>query len=119
MYKKASSLVSIMFDLPCYTIVQGKSRCFFFQSYIKVKLTKCLKNKLLRTIRVLRPSDSLNEGLLIKMIREKFQRKRYFFYEKDSRFNPRLILKGSFLIGQVPLEKYGLKTLFYYSTYRK
>ena len=44
------------------------------------------------------------------MTREKYQRKRYFFYEKDSRFNPRLIHKSSFLIGQVP---YGLKTLFF------
>ena len=43
---------------------------------------------------------------------EKFQRKRYVFYESDSRFNPRLIHKSSFLIGQVPIEKYGLKTLF-------
>ena len=59
-----------------------------------------------------RTTDSLNEGLPIKMSREKFQRKRYFFYEKDSRFNPRLIHKSSFLIGQVPIEKYGLKTLF-------
>ena len=46
------------------------------------------------------------------MTREKIQRKQYFFYEKDSRFNPRLIHKSSFLIGQVPIEKYGLKTLF-------
>ena len=59
-----------------------------------------------------RTSDSLNEGLPIKMTREKFQRKRYFFYEKDTRFNPRLIHKSSLLIGQVPIEKYGLKTLF-------
>ena len=35
------------------------------------------------------------------MTGEKFQRKRYFFYEKDSRFNTRLIHKSSFLIGQV------------------
>ena len=35
-----------------------------------------------------------------------------FFYEKDSRFNPRLIHKSRFLIGQVPIEKYGLRTLF-------
>ena len=47
------------------------------------------------------------------MTREKFQRKRYFFYEKDSRLNPRLIQKSSFLIGQVPIEKYGLKILFF------
>ena len=32
------------------------------------------------------------------------------FHEKDSRFNPRLIHKSRFLIGQVPIEKYGLKT---------
>ena len=56
-----------------------------------------------------RTSDSLNEGLSIKRTREKFQ---YFFYEKDSRFNTRLIHKSRFLIGQVPIEKYGLKTLF-------
>ena len=60
---------------------------------------------------VQRTSDSLNEGLPIKMTREQIKRKRYFFYEKDSRFNPRLIHKSSFLIGQVPIEKYGLKTL--------
>ena len=54
---------------------------------------------------ILRTSDSLNEGFPIKMDREKFQRQRYFFYEKDSRFNPRLINKNSFPIGQVPIEK--------------
>ena len=43
-----------------------------------------------------RTSDSLNEGLPIKMTREKFQRKWYFFYEKDSRFNPRLIAQKPF-----------------------
>ena len=46
------------------------------------------------------------------MTREKFQRKRYFFYEKDSRFNTRLIHKSRFLNGQVPIEKYGLKAPF-------
>ena len=46
------------------------------------------------------------------MTREKFQRKRYFFYEKDNRFNPRLTHKSRFFIGQVPIEKYGLKTVF-------
>ena len=59
-----------------------------------------------------RTSYSLNEGLLIKMTREKFQRKLYFFYEKDSRFNTPLTHKSRFLIGQIPIEKYGLKTLF-------
>ena len=61
---------------------------------------------------VIRTSDSLSEGLPIKMTREKSQRKRYFFYETDSKFNPRLIHKSSFLNGQVQIEKYGLKTLF-------
>ena len=60
----------------------------------------------------IRTSDSLNEGLPIKMTREKLQRKWYFFYEKDSRFNPRLIHKSRFVIGQVPIEKYGLKAQF-------
>ena len=46
------------------------------------------------------------------MTREKFHRKGYFFYEKDSSFNPRLIHKSGFLIGQVLIEKYELKTLF-------
>ena len=59
-----------------------------------------------------RTPDSLNEGLPIKKDQRKFQRKWYFFYEKDSRFNPRLIHKSRFLIGQVPIEKYGLKTQF-------
>ena len=59
-----------------------------------------------------RTSDSHNEVLPMKMTREKFQRKLYFFYEKDSRSNPRLIHKSCFLIGKVPIEKYGLKTLF-------
>ena len=45
------------------------------------------------------------------MTREKFQRKRHFFYEKDSRLNPRLIHKSNFLTGQAPIEKYGLKIL--------
>ena len=53
----------------------------------------------------LRTSDSLNEGLPIKMTREKFQRKWY------SRFNPRLIHKSRFLIGQVPNEKYELNNI--------
>ena len=47
----------------------------------------------------LRTSDSLNEELPIKMTREKFQRKWYFFYEKEIRFNPRLIHKSRLFIG--------------------
>ena len=48
------------------------------------------------TFRSPKASDSLNEGLPIKMIRENFQRKLCFFYDKDSRFNPRLIHKKLF-----------------------
>ena len=59
-----------------------------------------------------RTSDSLNEGLPINMARKKFQRKLYFFHEKDSRFNTRIIRKSVFVIGQVPIKKIGLKTLF-------
>ena len=62
--------------------------------------------------KLLRTSDSLNEGLPIKMTREKVSKNMIFFYEKDSRFNPRLIHKSGFLIGQVPIEKYGLKSPF-------
>ena len=58
----------------------------------------------------IRTSDSLNEELPIKMTREKFQRKRHFFYEKI--VGSTLIHKSHFLIGQVPIEKYWLKTLF-------
>ena len=60
----------------------------------------------------IRTSDSLNEGLPIKMTREKFQRNDIFSMKKDSSFNPRIIHKSRFLIGQVTIEKYGLKTLF-------
>ena len=42
----------------------------------------------------------------------KVSKKMHFFYEKDSRFSPGLIHKSSFLIGQVQIEKYGLKTQF-------
>ena len=61
-------------------------------------LSKPVKSLAQRTL------DSLNEGLPIKMAREKFQRKLYFFHEKDSRFNTRIICKSVFLIGQVPIK---------------
>ena len=54
-----------------------------------------------------RTSDSLNEGLPIKMVRKKFQRKINFLYEKDSRFNSRIIGKCVYLIGQVPFKNMG------------
>ena len=73
-----------------------------------VKALSCL-TKLCHTSDLLkRTSDSINEGLPIKMTRKKL----YFFYEKDSRFNARLIHKSRFLLEQVPIEKYGLETLF-------
>ena len=59
-----------------------------------------------------RTSDSLNEGLPIKIARQKLQRKRLFFHQKDSRLNSRIIRKIIFLIGQAPIQNYGLKTLF-------
>ena len=58
-----------------------------------------------------RTLDSLNEGLPMKMVGEKFQRKLYFFHEKDSNFNSRNIRTSVFRIGQVPFEKYGWNTL--------
>ena len=39
------------------------------------------------------------------MARENFQRKQYFFHEKDSRFYPQIIRKSVFLTGQVPIKK--------------
>ena len=52
-----------------------------------------------------RTSDSLNEGLPIKIVREKFQRKR-FLHGIDSRFNSLSICKSVFflLIRQVPIK---------------
>ena len=49
----------------------------------------------------------MNYVLPIKMAREKFQRKRYFFHENDSRFYPQVIRKSIFLIGQVPIAPFG------------
>ena len=46
------------------------------------------------------------------MARENFQRKRYSFHENDNRFYPQAIRKSVFLIGQVPIKNYGLKTMF-------
>ena len=59
-----------------------------------------------------RTSDSLNEGLPIKMAKKQFQRKQCFFHEKDSNFNSRIIRTSVFRIGPVPIKKYGSKTLF-------
>ena len=49
--------------------------------------------------------DSLNERMPIKMARDKFQRKQYFFHAKDSRFYPQIISISVFLIGQVPIKE--------------
>ena len=60
----------------------------------------------------LRTSDSLNEGLPIKMAKKKVSKKIIFFHEKDSNFNSRIIRTSVFRIGPVPIKKYGSKTLF-------
>ena len=109
-------LISAYFSC-CFDFRQSSRRFLLQESDLHVTLLD--KASALYRLMCIRTSDSLNEGLPIKMTREKFQRKCYFFYEKDSRFNPRLIHKSRFLIGQVPIEKYGLKTLFLLSTYRK
>ena len=67
----------------------------------------------------IRTSDSLNEELPIKMVREKFQRKCDFFHEKDGNFNSRIIRTSVFHIGQVPIKNMGRKHCFCYLTYRK
>ena len=102
-------------------LFSGFSDKLSFNPRFLVKMQKYafLKKMVLIEALYQRTSDSLNEGLPIKITREKFQRKWYFFYEKDSRFNPRLIHKGVFLIGQVLIKKYGLKTLFLlFKTYK-
>ena len=53
-----------------------------------------------------RTSDSLNEGLPMKMTREKFQRKQYFFYEKIVGSTLNLSIKAVF-----SLDKYQLKIM--------
>ena len=63
-------------------------------------------------LKLQRTSDSFNEGLPIKIARQKFQRKRLFFHQKDSRLNSRIIRKSIFLIRQASIQKYGLKILF-------
>ena len=60
---------------------------------------------------MVRTSESLNEGLPIKIAKEKFQRKR-FLHEKYSWFSPPMICESAFSIGKVQIKKYGLKTLF-------
>ena len=54
-------------------------------------------------IQIERTSDSLNEGLPIKIARQKFQGKRLFFHQKDSRLNSQIIRKSIILIGQAPI----------------
>ena len=80
-----------------------------FEMYIRSLMSpdkpKALRRDCIYNIE--RTSDSLNEGLPIKMTREKYQRKRFFSMKKDSKFNPRLIHKNSILFGQVPIENMG------------
>ena len=54
-------------------------------------------------IQIERTSDSLNEGLPIKIARQKFLGKRLFFHQKDSRLNSQIICKSIILIGQAPI----------------
>ena len=42
----------------------------------------------------------------------KVSKKTIFYHENDSRFYPQVILKENFLIGHVPIKKYGLNALF-------
>ena len=53
------------------------------QEMTQPKLNPSFKTKMEITERT---SDIFNEWLPIKMAREKFQRKRYFVHEKDSKF---------------------------------
>ena len=58
-----------------------------------------------------RTSNSLNAGLTIKWLDKRFK-ENAVFCGKGSWFCSRLICKKAYRIGQVLIEKYGLKTLF-------
>ena len=62
---------------------------------------------------IIMTSDSLNEGLPIKMVKEKFQRKCYIFLEKDCNFNSRIIRTNVFRMGQVHIKNMGRKHCFF------
>ena len=66
-----------------------------------------------------RTSDSLNEGLPIKMVRKKFQRKIYFPCEKIVGSTPELLAKVFISLDKYQLKNMGGKLCFCYSTYRK
>ena len=57
----------------------------------KANFKGCQRSKIMS-----RTLDSLNDRLPIKMVKEKIQRKRYFFHENDSRFFPQVIRKSVF-----------------------
>ena len=97
-------------NFPDITHISDRISRFFEWNKI-AKYSKTYVKRLLSK-RPQRTSDSLNEGLPIKIVRKKFQRKRYFFLQKDSTFNSRIICKSVFLIGQMLIKKYGLKTRF-------
>ena len=79
---------------------------FRFNRFIQIRIGSFLLTSL-SNYQIERTSDSLNEGLPMKMSREKFQRNDIFFYEQYSKFNTRLIHKSRFLIGQVPIKNMG------------
>ena len=57
-----------------------------------------------------RSSDGLNLKLPTEMAEIKVAKKTIFFPEKDSWSSPQIIPPGDFHIGQVLINKYGLKT---------
>ena len=52
---------------------------------------------------VVNTSDSLNEGLPLKMVIKVSKKMIFFFHEKDSNFNYRIIHTSVFRIGPVPI----------------
>ena len=66
-----------------------------------------------------RTSDSLKEGLPLKMVREKFQRKRYFSMKKILILTLKLYAQVYFALDKYLLKNMGRKHCFCYSTYRK
>ena len=62
------------------------------------------------TLQYQRSSDGLNFKLPTEMAEIKFAKKTIFFPGKDSWSSPQIIPQGDFHIGQVLINKYGLKT---------
>ena len=102
----------------CYCASNFKKRsnvkvnAFFFYIYLYFSAFQFL-------CAVQRTSDSLNEGLPIKMTREKFQRKLYFSTKKILGSTLDLSTKAAFSLDKYQLKNMGRKLSFCYSTYRK